>query len=275
VNSQTSSVLTTTPTCITAYTNTTPVASSGIATTCSGAVAANYSFTYSPGAITINRKGLTVTASSHTVTYGDATPTVTPSYSNGFVNSQTAAVFTTAPTCTTAYTNTTPVSSSGIATTCSGAVAANYSFNYTAGAITINRKGIAVTASSHTVTYGDATPTVTPSYSNNFVNNQTSAVLTSAPTCSTDYTTTTPFASSGIATTCSGATAANYSFTYLPGEITISRKGVVVTASSHPVVYGDILWEFMFLMKNYVEGHIHKGSRREPDGDRNKNDLIN
>jgi len=43
----------------------------------------------------------------------------------------------------------------------------------------------------------------------------------------------------------------------------------------HPVVYGDILWEFMFLMKNYVEGHIHKGSRREPDGDRNKNDLIN
>jgi outer membrane protein OmpA-like peptidoglycan-associated protein len=238
VNSQTAAVFTTAPTCTTAYTNTTPVSSSGIATTCSGAVAANYSFTYNPGAITINRKGLTVTASSHTVTYGDATPTVTPSYS-GFVNSQTAAVFTTAPTCTTAYTNTTPVSSSGIATTCSGAVAANYSFNYTAGAITINRKGIAVTASSHTVTYGDATPTVTPSYSNNFVNNQTSAVLTSAPTCSTDYTTTTPFASSGIATTCSGATAANYSFTYLPGEITISRKGVVVTASSHPVVYGD------------------------------------
>jgi len=47
------------------------------------------------------------------------------------------------------------------------------------------------------------------------------------------------------------------------------------TTKLHPVVYGDVLWDFMSLMRNYVEGHIHKGSRREPDGDRNKNDLIN
>ena len=239
VNSQTASVLTSAPTCATTYTNTTPFADSGIETTCSGAVAANYSFTYFPGEVIINRKGLTVTASSHPVVYGDSTPTVTPSYSNDFVDSESASVFTTAPTCTTAYTNTTPVSSSGIATTCSGAVAANYSFNYTAGAITINRKGVEVTASSHPVTYGDNTPTVTPSYSNDFVNSESASVFTTAPTCSTAYTNTTPVSSSGIATTCSGAVAANYSFNYTAGAITIKRKGVEVTASSHPVTYGD------------------------------------
>lgn len=42
----------------------------------------------------------------------------------------------------------------------------------------------------------------------------------------------------------------------------------------HPLVYGDVLWEFMVKMRAFVEGHIHKGSRREPDGDQTKNDLI-
>lgn len=42
----------------------------------------------------------------------------------------------------------------------------------------------------------------------------------------------------------------------------------------HPIPYGDVIWEFMTKMRAYVEGHIHKGSRREPDGDQTKNDLI-
>jgi len=42
----------------------------------------------------------------------------------------------------------------------------------------------------------------------------------------------------------------------------------------HPLIYGDVIWEFMTKMRAYVEGHIHKGSRREPDGDQTKNDLI-
>ena len=42
----------------------------------------------------------------------------------------------------------------------------------------------------------------------------------------------------------------------------------------HPLPYGDVIWEFMTKMRAYVEGHIHKGSRREPDGDQTKNDLI-
>ena len=223
--------------CTTTYASTSNVGSLP-GTSCSGATADNYSFTYVAGAVNVTRKPITVTASSDTVTYGDATPTVTPSYS-GFVNSQTASVLTTAPTCTTAYTNSTPVASSGIATTCSGAVAANYSFNYTSGAILINRKGVAVTASSHTVTYGDATPTVTPSYSG-FVNSQTATVLTTAPTCSTAYTNSTSVSSSGIATSCSGAVAANYSFTYNSGAITIDRaeqSTVTVSATDTTITW--------------------------------------
>lgn len=42
----------------------------------------------------------------------------------------------------------------------------------------------------------------------------------------------------------------------------------------HPVPYGDILWEFLSVLRPYIEAHIHKGSRREPDGDITKNNLI-
>lgn len=42
----------------------------------------------------------------------------------------------------------------------------------------------------------------------------------------------------------------------------------------HPLPYGDVLWEFLTVLRPYIEGHIHKGSRREPDGDISKNNLI-
>lgn len=42
----------------------------------------------------------------------------------------------------------------------------------------------------------------------------------------------------------------------------------------HPLPYGDVLWEFLNVLRPYIEGHIHKASRREPDGDITKNNLI-
>lgn len=42
----------------------------------------------------------------------------------------------------------------------------------------------------------------------------------------------------------------------------------------HPIPYGDVLWEFLSVLRPYIEGHIHKASRREPDGDISKNNLI-
>ena len=234
VNGDTSSVVSNMA-CTTPYTVTSGAGTSH-ATSCSGGTAANYQFSYVSGSITVDKKTVLVTASSPTVTYGDATPMVTPGYGS-FANGDTSSVVSNMV-CTTPYLQTTPVSSSGVATTCSGGTASNYTFTYAPGAVTILRKLLTVSASWHTVTYGDDRPTVTPSYSG-FVNSQTESVLTSAPTCSTTYTNTTPVADSGVATTCSGAAAANYSVAYVDGAITISRQSVVVTASSPTVTYGD------------------------------------
>lgn len=39
----------------------------------------------------------------------------------------------------------------------------------------------------------------------------------------------------------------------------------------HPIVYGDILYEFMLLMRSWVSSHIHEGDRLKPD---NSGDTV-
>src|SRR5207247_7013558 len=78
---------------------------------------------------------------------------------------------------------------------------------------------VSIAASSPTVHYGDPVPTITAGFSNSFVNGQTSAVLTTQPTCTTAYTTASN-AGSSPSTSCSGAVATNYTFSYVSGAET-------------------------------------------------------
>jgi hypothetical protein len=105
--------------------------------------------------------------------------------------------------------------------------------------INVGKAALSITASSHTVAFGDAVPTITPTYSG-FVNGDASSAIT-APTCSTTYTTTTGVGS--VASSCSGATASNYSFTYTAGVITITQGGQtsVLAITSTTVIYGSTL----------------------------------
>lgn len=86
--------------------------------------------------------------------------------------------------------------------------------------IIINPASLTITASSATVTYGSVAPTITPIFGT-FFNGDTSAVLTKQPTCVTAYTTTSAVGSSP-STTCSGAAAVNYTFTYINGTVSVN-----------------------------------------------------
>ncbi|MEI7438781.1 MAG: MBG domain-containing protein, partial [Thermoleophilia bacterium] len=234
VNSDSASVISGT-TCATAYVRTSAVATTPAAT-CSSATAANYSFTYTPGAVTIQRALLTVTASSPNVTYGDPIPDVTPSYV-GFVNGDAASVLATDPMCSTAYTRRSVVATTPT-TSCALAADENYAFAYVAAHVTVQRAPVMVTASSPTVTYGDATPTITPNYAG-FVNSEGASVVTGT-SCSTAYVPTSVVVSTP-ATSCVGAAASNYSFSYATGAVSIERAPLTVTASSPTVTYGDAI----------------------------------
>jgi sugar lactone lactonase YvrE/ribosomal protein S11 len=110
--------------------------------------------------ITVNQAPLTVTASSASVTYGNAVPAITPIYS-GLVNGDMPSVLTTAPSCTTTYTTTS--AAGAYPTTCSGAVAANYNIGYAGGSIMVGlaSQNITFTKPTTPVIYGASTATLT------------------------------------------------------------------------------------------------------------------
>jgi hypothetical protein len=223
VNGDSSSVLSGSPSLTATATPSSPPGSYPITAAAGTLAAANYNFTFVNSALTVSQAGLTITASSPTVTYGSAVPAINPSYA-GFVNGDAAASLTTAPACSTTYTATSAPGT--YPSTCSGAVDANYAISYTGGVVTVNPAGLTITASSPAVTYGSAVPAIAPSYAG-FVNGNTAASLTTAPACSTTYTaTSTP---GTYPSNCSGAVDADYAISYTAGLVTVSKATPTVT----------------------------------------------
>ena len=163
VNGDTTSSLTTRPTCSTTASSASPVLGSPYATSCGGAVDPNYSFSYFGGSVTVNTAPLTITAASPTMTYGGTVPTITPLYT-GFKNGDTASSLSTPPTCSTTATSSSTVAGSPYQTFCSGAADSNYTITYVTGSLTVGKAQLTVTALSASVTYGGTVPTITPNY---------------------------------------------------------------------------------------------------------------
>jgi len=223
--------------CSTTATASSPVAGNPYTISgCSGLSAANYSISYSYGALTVTPAPLTITAtpSSTTMTYGGPVPAVTPTYT-GLVNGNKAPA--TAPTCNTKATATSPVAGSPYATSCSGASDPDYTITYTNTAtITVQPRPIVVTVTG-TQVYG-STPIFTPSYTGvAWVGTDGPSVVTGTLKCSTTATVSSlvvgsPYAISG----CSGLSAANYSIGYSYGPLTVTPAATAtsLTSSANP-----------------------------------------
>lgn len=231
VNGDTPASLTTQATCATPATAASPAGSHQI--TCGGGVAANYSFAYGPGTLTITRAPLTVTADNASKAYGSANPALTTRYA-GFVNGDTPASLTTPATCTSSAT-TTSAAGSTHPITCSGAASPNYGFAYVAGTLTVTKAPLTITAGNKTRVYGQPNPPLTSTIAG-FVNGDTPASLTIQPTCTTPASAASPVGTYAI--TCSGAAAANYSFVYMAGTLTVTKAPLRVTADNKTRAYG-------------------------------------
>jgi hypothetical protein len=211
-------------------------AGSGVGTyavTASGAAASNYSFVYVDGVLTVSPAVLDVHAASATRTYGAANPALGASYS-GFVNGETAAVLTAPASSSTAATSASGVGAYRVAA--SGAAAANYTFAYVDGVLTVVPAVLQLTAGSGARTYGAANPPLAVGYSG-FVNGDTVASLSAPASVATNA-----GATSGVGayrTTAQGAAADNYSFTFVDGVLTVNPALVTATANNVSRVYGS------------------------------------
>ena len=196
VNGDNASSLTSQAVCSTGVAATTPVGT--YPSTCTGASDPNYAITYAAGSIMVGPAPLSIAASSGTMTYGSSPPAITPTVT-GLQNSETVADLT-GLTCSTTATSSSPVGT--YATICTGATDPNYTISYTAGQMIVGAAPLVVTASSLSTTYGTEPTAVTPSYSG-FVNGDTASSLTTAPTCGTGASASSPVGT--YTTSCSGA----------------------------------------------------------------------
>lgn len=182
----------------------------------------------------IKKVQLTVTAPSYTVTYGDPVPTPIAPNITGFVTGEGTSALTTQPTCTTTYTPTSNASSAQT-TSCGGGTAANYSFTYVSGTVTVNRKAATVTAQDQTKAYGDAfTFSGTEFTPGGLINGDvvSSVTLSSAGTPAAASPLNSPYAIT--ASNAVGTGLGNYSINYVGGKLFVTNNAPVITSAAGP-----------------------------------------
>lgn len=197
-----------------------------------GASSNNYTFVYVTGVYTISRAALAITANNQTMTYGGTVPVLTATYS-GFVNGDDAGKLTNPPNITTTANSSSAAGPYPISI--SGAVDPNYTITYTAGTITVGKATLTVTADNKTMSLGGPLPALTVSYSG-FVNGDNVSKLSSPATASTTAMANSPAGSYPI--TPAGGSAANYTFNYVAGTLTIGKATLTITANPQNTVYG-------------------------------------
>lgn len=184
--------------------------------------------------VNVENDGVTITAKSYTIEYGDELPT--------FEFTTTGADLKGTPVITCSATNDSDAGTYTIKVS-KGSVS-NESVTLVDGTLTIKKAPLTVSVGNYTKKQGDAMPTFEITYSG-FKKGQTESVLTKKPTASCTAT-----ASSGKGTypiTLSGGQATNYDFNYQNGTLTvIDADAVAVTAKSYTITYGDELPKYEY-----------------------------
>ncbi len=170
--------------------------------------------------LTVGKAALVITADAQTKTYGEANPVLTVSYS-GFVNGEASSVLLAQPLVTTSVNTASAVGTYPL--TVSGATAANYNISFAPADFNVVKAALTITAEDKTKIQGAANPALTVSYTG-FVGGDTESTLNSPPAISTAATATS--AAGAYPITVSGAQAANYSISYVPGTLTVTSAAV-------------------------------------------------
>ena len=194
---------------------------------CAGAdVAPDWNAVYATGPLTVTPARVRVRARGGSSTYGSSTPIlITPTFI-GLVAPDTSLPI------DPCQSNVTATTGAGIAaSTCTGPDAiGNYTVSYVPGSVTIAKAPLTITAGNAAGQRG-ATPAVTPSFSG-FLNGDQPGSLTTQPTCTSTAVAVTNVGTYPNSTSCEGAAANNYSFTYAKGSTTITPAPLTVTAVS-------------------------------------------
>ncbi|HWZ00297.1 MAG TPA: MBG domain-containing protein [Edaphobacter sp.] len=184
---------------------------------------------------------LTVTAANASRVYGAANPTFTASASGALPGD------TFAFTSSTVATPSSPAGAYSIVPVATGANLANYNVVYVNGALTVDKATLTVTPNNQSIVAGSVLPSLSATITG-FVNGDTQTAVTGQPALTTTAASSSPAGSYPIVATIGTLAAANYSFTFATGTLTVtpaaSNPGVSFTgnanAGTQPVVAATV-----------------------------------
>jgi filamentous hemagglutinin family protein len=207
--------------------------------------ASNYSITYVDGVLTVNPATLSYTATTATLTYGSAVPSLSGTVI-GFVNSETQASATTG---TLAFLSSATSSSNvgSYAINGSGLTANNGNYIFVqepgnATALTVTTAPLTITATNQSKTYGDTLALGSSAFTASGLQNSetvASVTLISAGAMASANVSSSPYAITPSAASGGTFTASNYSITYVDGVLTVNPATLSYTATTATLTYGS------------------------------------
>jgi hypothetical protein len=222
----------------------------------------NYSFKMVGATLTVTKAPLSVTANNLSSVYGGAIPT--PGYTiTGFANGDTAATAVTgAPTLSMTATTKSPAGQYPISIAKGTLVAANYSFVLVNGTLTIGKAPLNVSVGGLSSVYGQPLPVLTNDYSlSGFVNGDTAATSVSGvPSLATTATITSPVGGYPITASAGGLVSANYSFSFAPGLLSITKAVLTVAAINQTMVAGSQVPILSFSLSGFAADESLSGA---------------
>jgi hypothetical protein len=246
------SVLSGSPSISSAATPTSPVGNYPITITQGSLSAANYTFAFVNGTLTVNPVTLTITASNASRAYGSANPTFTYT-PTGFVNGENASVLSGSPSISSTATPASPIGNYPITITQGSLSATNYTFTFVNGTLTVQRAALTVTADDAEKNYGSANPTFTYTITG-FVNGENESVVSGSPSISSTAVQASPVGDYPITITQGNLSAANYSFTFVSGTLTVNPAVLTVTADNATREFGSENPTFTYTVTGFVLG---------------------
>jgi len=252
VKGDTVSVVTGAPAMSTGAATGSPVGSYVIQPSLGTLAAANYTFTFITGTLSVTPALLTVTANNATAVYGQSFPSFTCSFS-GFVVNDTKSVISGYPVIATTASIGARTGTYGITPTIGTLSAANYTFKFTSGVLTIQKAVLTVQVTSLAMNYGASMPNFTYT-TTGFVNGENGRVISGQPTITTQASSASSVGVYPIIGNIGSLVATNYSFAFVNGELTVNKALLKVTANPVSMTYGAAPPAFSYQVSGFVNG---------------------
>ena len=210
----------------------------------------NYDITFAPGTLTVNKKEVGLTwgeTTSFTYNGLEQAPAAT---ATSLLNGDVIDVMVTGATNVGDHTAT----ASGL----TGTKAGNYKLpEVKTQEFTITKAPLTITASNHTITYGDVPANDGVGYSG-FVNDESSSVLGGSLSYAYNYT---QYGNVGEYTiTPSGLTSDNYDISFVAGTLTVNPKTLTVTAEAQSKIFGEEDPELTYTSEGLINSDALSGA---------------